>query len=121
MTNQDLAVEIKRLGLEEEYIICDSAAPKSIEELRRLGLYVKPSVKGPGSVMAGITTIKEYDVYASKQSKNLLKEYQYYIWESNRDGQMVNKIKQNGMDHLQDSIRYAVTTGLARQREFVVM
>ena len=53
--------------------------------------------------------------------KNLLQEYQYYIWESSRDGQMVNKIKQNGMDHLMDSLRYAVTTGLARPREFVIM
>ena len=121
MTNQDLAYDIKKLGLKEDYIICDSAEPKSIEELSRLGLYVKPSVKGPGSVMAGITTIKEYEVFASKQSKNLLQEYQYYIWESSRDGQMVNKIKQNGMDHLMDSLRYAVTTGLARPREFVIM
>ena len=121
MTNQDLAYDIKKLGLKEDYIICDSAEPKSIEELSRLGLYVKPSVKGPGSVMAGITTIKEYEVFASKQSKNLLQEYQYYIWESSRDGQMVNKIKQNGMDQLMDSLRYAVTTGLARPREFVIM
>jgi len=60
-------------------------------------------------------------VFASKQSKNLLKEYQYYIWESNRDGQTINKIKQNGMDHLMDAFRYAVTTGLSRSRDFVIV
>lgn len=121
LTNQDLANEIKKLGLAEEYIICDSAEPKSIEELKRLDIYAKPSQKGAGSIMNGIQVIKEYEVFASKQSKNLLQEYQYYIWESNRDGQMINKIKQNGMDHLMDSFRYAITTGLQRQRDFIIV
>jgi phage terminase large subunit len=121
LTNQDLANEIKRLKINEQYIICDSAEPKSIEELRRLDIYAKPSQKGAGSVMNGIQVIKEYEVFASKQSKNLLQEYQYYIWESNRDGQMINKIKQNGMDHLMDAFRYAVTTGLQRQRDFIIV
>ena len=121
LTNQDIFEEIKKLGLEEEIIICDSAEPKSIEELRRLGAYCKPSQKGKGSVLNGIQVIKEYNVFASKQSKNLLQEYQYYIWDSNRDGKSINKIKQNGMDHLMDALRYAVTTGLSRARDFVIV
>lgn len=121
LTNQDIFDEIKKLGLEEEIIICDSAEPKSIEELRRLGAYCKPSQKGKGSVLNGIQVIKEYDVFASKQSKNLLQEYQYYIWDSNRDGKSINKIKQNGQDHLMDALRYAVTTGLSRARDFVIV
>ena len=121
LTNQDIFEEIKKLGLEEEITICDSAEPKSIEELRRLGAYCKPSQKGKGSVLNGIQVIKEYNVFASKQSKNLLQEYQYYIWDSNRDGKSINKIKQNGMDHLMDALRYAVTTGLSRARDFVIV
>lgn len=121
LTNQDIFDEIKKLGLQEEIIICDSAEPKSIEELRRLGAYCKPSQKGKGSVLNGIQVIKEYNVFASKQSKNLLQEYQYYIWDSNRDGKSINKIKQNGMDHLMDALRYAVTTGLSRARDFVIV
>ena len=121
LTNQDIFDEIKKLGLQEEIIICDSAEPKSIEELRRLGAYCKPSQKGKGSVLNGIQVIKEYEVFASKQSKNLLQEYQYYIWDSNRDGKSINKIKQNGMDHLMDALRYAVTTGLSRARDFVIV
>lgn len=121
LTNQDIFEEIKKLGLQEEIIICDSAEPKSIEELRRLGAYCKPSQKGKGSVLNGIQVIKEYEVFASKQSKNLLQEYQYYIWSSNRDGKSINKIKQNGMDHLMDALRYAVTTGLSRARDFVIV
>lgn len=121
LTNQDLYQEIKQLKLEEELFICDSAEPKSIEELKRLGLYVKPSQKGKDSVLNGISTIKEYTVYASKESKNLFTEYQYYVWESNRDGERINKIKQNGQDHLMDALRYSVTTGLARARDFIIV
>ena len=121
LTNQDIYNGIKNLGLEEELFICDSAEPKSLEDMKRLGLYCKPSTKGSGSVMNGIQIIKEYDVFASKQSKNLLQEYQYYIWESNKDGQTINKIKQNGMDHLMDAFRYAVTTGLARESNLIIV
>ena len=121
LTNQDIYNQIKNLGLEEELFICDSAEPKSLEDMKRLGLYCKASIKGSGSVMNGIQIIKEYDVFASKQSKNLLQEYQYYIWESNKDGQTINKIKQNGMDHLMDAFRYAVTTGLARESNLIIV
>ena len=86
MTNQDLYNEIKKLNIQDELIIADSAEPKSIDELKRMGLYIKPSIKGKGSVLAGIQILKGYEVFASKESKNLLQEYQYYIWEENRDG-----------------------------------
>ena len=121
LTNQDIYNEIKNLGLEEEIFICDSAEPKSLEDLKRLGLYCKASIKGAGSVLNGIQIIKEHDVFASKQSKNLLQEYQYYTWETNKDSQTINKIKQNGMDHLMDAFRYAVTTGLARQTNLIIV
>jgi phage terminase large subunit len=121
LTNQDIYNEVITLGINEEIIICDSAEPKSIEELKRLGLYVKPSQKGKDSVLNGISTLKEYTIYASKESKNLFTEYQYYVWESNRDGERINKIKQNGQDHLMDALRYGVTTGLARSRDFIIV
>ena len=121
LTNQDIYNEIKKLKLEEEIFICDSSEPKSLEDMRRLGLYCKGSIKGSGSVMNGIQIIKEHEVFASKQSKNLLQEYQFYCWESTRDNVMINKIKQNGMDHLMDAFRYAVTTGLSRARDFIIV
>jgi phage terminase large subunit len=52
LTNQDIYNEVIALGINEEIIICDSAEPKSIEELKRLGLYVKPSQKGKDSVLS---------------------------------------------------------------------
>lgn len=58
MTNTDISNYIKEKGLDNLLIICDSAEPKSIEELRRNGLLAKPTIKGAGSVSAGISKVK---------------------------------------------------------------
>ena len=121
MTNEDIFTEINKLGLEQELWIFDSAEAKSLEEMSRMGLYCKGSIKGAGSVMAGINQIRQYEVYASKESKNLQKEYTWYVWEQDREGTRINKIKQNSMDHCMDAIRYGVTTGLSKHRDLVIV
>ena len=121
MTNEDIFSEITKLALEQELWIFDSAEAKSLEEMSRMGLYCKGSIKGAGSVMAGINQIRQYEVYASKESKNLQKEYTWYVWESDREGTRINKIKQNSMDHCMDAIRYGVTTGLSKHRDLVIV
>ena len=46
MTNQDIANELKRLGIDRrDEIWCDSAEPKSIEEIRRMGFNAKPNIR----------------------------------------------------------------------------
>ena len=71
--------------------------------------------------MAGINQIRQYEVYASKESKNLQKEYTWYVWEQDREGTRINKIKQNSMDHCMDALRYGVTTGLIKHRDLVIV
>jgi phage terminase large subunit len=45
MTNQDIANEFKRLGLDRrDEIFADSAEPKSIEEIHRIGMEYKAYV-----------------------------------------------------------------------------
>jgi hypothetical protein len=61
-------------------IYCDSADPKSIEELRREGLKVVKAVKGNDSVNAGISKLREYEVYYTRRSKNIKKEIDNYQW-----------------------------------------
>jgi phage terminase large subunit len=71
MTNQDISNFLKENNLDKMLLVYDSAEPKSGEEIRRAGILAKPSIKGAGSVNAGISKIKEFDVHVSKQSKNL--------------------------------------------------
>ena len=120
MTNQEIANEIKRFGHQETIIYYDSAEPKSGEELRRLSLMAKSATKGQGSINAGISLIKEFDVIVSKESKNFMKEYQSYLWEELKDGTIVNK-PVDRMNHLMDAFRYAVYSVYSKRTDFFVI
>ena len=54
-----------------DLIIADSAEPKSITEINRLGFNVKPAYKGPDSIQSGINNLKQYEVYMHEESSNL--------------------------------------------------
>jgi len=120
MTNQDIANFLKDKGLDDVLGFADSAEPKSIEELRRLGCMIKGAVKGQGSINAGISLIKEFDIIVSKESTNLAKEYSAYYWTELKDGTIINKpVDRN--NHLMDALRYAVYSQYSKRNDFFVI
>ena len=92
--------------LDKALIIADSAEPKSIDEIRMHGVLISPSLKGPGSVNKGISFVQEQRISVTKQSLNLIKEYRNYLWETDKDGKVIN-VPEPGYDHCMDAIRYA--------------
>jgi phage terminase large subunit len=120
MTNRDIAEFIKSNKYDQDLFYCDSAEPKSIEELRQMDILAKPAIKGTGSINAGISLLKEYDVFYSFESKNLHNEFQFYFWEQLKDGTIINKPidKQN---HLMDAIRYGVYSKYKNRNDFFVI
>ena len=64
LTNQDLSRRFTDIGIGRyEEIYADSAEPKSIEELHRMGWTIKPTTKGVDSVNAGIDMLKRYKIH----------------------------------------------------------
>ena len=62
-TNEEIAEVIKALGFAKSTIIADAAEPKSVEEIRRLGVQrIKASVKGGGSILHGIQKLQQYEL-----------------------------------------------------------
>ena len=120
MTNSDIVEYIKKLGYEQVLIFADAAEPKSVEQIKREGLLIKPAVKGQGSINAGISLLKEYDIIVSKESKNIIKEYNNYYWEELKDGTIINKPKDK-FNHAMDSIRYGVYSQYGRRENFFVI
>ena len=120
MTNRDIANFLKEKNLNEMLMYCDSAEPKSIEELRQMDILAKPAIKGQGSINAGISLLKEYDIYVSQESKNIQKEQQGYLYEQLKDGTIINKPR-GGSDHLMDSIRYATYSRWKNRNDFFVI
>jgi len=105
MTNRDISQELAKLNLDRTPIICDSAEPKSIEELHRRGHNVKPAFKGPDSVRMGIDIMKRFKLYILKDSVNAQKEFRNYRWEVDRNGVQLSK-PQDKNNHLIDAVRY---------------
>lgn len=122
MTNKDIVDMIAQKGYKDMLIIYDAAEPKSGEECRRLDPYnaYKASVKGQGSINAGISLLREYDVFVSNESTNMKKEYESYWWDVLKDGTIINKpIDKN--NHLMDALRYVVYTTYGKRQNFFVI
>lgn len=105
MTNNDIGNFLKSIQFERKELICDSAEPKSIEELRRQGFNVQPALKGADSIKVGIDILKRYELCVTKRSTNLIKELRTYQWETDRDGKLTGK-PIDSMNHLIDPLRY---------------
>ena len=77
---ESLNVEIERLGINKDtdIIVCDSASPEKIQELRMAGFYAVPASKGSGSVVAGISFLNKANVYLTTDSENSWNEYELY-------------------------------------------
>jgi phage terminase large subunit len=105
-TNEDIARFLKEQELERHTeIIADSAEPKSIETLHRLGHNVKGAKKGPDSVRAGIDIMKRYSLKIHESSADVIKEFRNYKWSTDKDGRMLPKpVGLN--DHSIDAVRY---------------
>lgn len=114
LTNNDIAKLLKQSGYGGQLVICDSAEPKSIQELRLLGINAIPADKGPGSINEGIDYLKTKKVLLTSRSKNLQRENRFYSWDQRRDGTIVNKPK-DALNHGIDALRYAFS--LNRERK----
>lgn len=108
MLNSDIADMIRKKGYAKERIRADAAEPKSNDDLRRLGISrVLPSVKGPDSVMNGISKIQEYRIFVNPCCKNTLAELSSYCFRRDRGtGKALNE-PEDKSNHLMDALRYA--------------
>ena len=87
-------------------IWADSAEPRLIEELYRLGYNIRPVVKGKDSINFGIQVLQNYTINIPKTCQNLVNEFYGYEWETDRFGRQQDRpIDFN--NHLIDAARYA--------------
>lgn len=104
LTNPDISNRIKELKIDKE-IIADSAEPKSIEELKRLGHWVTGASKGNDSVKHSISTLQQYRINVTKDSTDLIRELRTYKWIIGNDNKPTNDpVDYN--NHAIDAIRY---------------
>ena len=113
MTTFDIANKWKQIGIDRELIYFDSAEPRLIEELRRMGFNVRPSLKGTDSVNAGIDLLKRFKIHIHRDSHNCIQEFRNYKWQEDRSGKMINK-PIDKHNHTIDVVRYATYSVLSK-------
>lgn len=115
LTNQDISDRLKELNIKKsETIVGDSAEPKSIEELRRLGWRCFEAKKGKDSVKHGLQLLTNYKINVTKNSTNIIKELRNYKWKVDNSDEPTNN-PVDAFNHAIDAIRYWASKLLSKK------
>jgi len=87
--------------VENKLIIADSAEPRLIEDLRHLGVNIRPVKKG--TIESGITRMQDYQLVVTAESTNIAKELNNYVYADKG-----SKLYVDNYNHAIDGIRYNV-------------
>ena len=107
LSNKRIADTIKDMGYGKERITADSAEPKSIDELKSLGLRVKSAQKGKDSIKNGIQWIQDLEIVIHPKCVNFLTEISNYTWDEDKFGTKLN-VPIDDFNHLMDAMRYSL-------------
>lgn len=108
LTNKMIYDEIFKKGYAKERIRADSAEPKSIDELRSLGLQnIRRARKGKDSVNNGIQFIQDFEIIIHPRCVNFITEISNYTWDKDKFDNTINK-PIDDFNHLLDAMRYAM-------------
>lgn len=109
MSNKMIADIILNQEYPQTIVVPDSAEPKSNDELVSYGINILPANKGRGSVNHGIQVVQSQRIFVTKRSVNIIKEYRNYLWETDKNGKILNE-PEHTYSHSMDAIRYAMET-----------
>jgi len=113
-TNQDISRFMTSYGINNrDPIVADSAEPKSIEEIRRMGWRIEGANKGKDSILNGIDILKRFRFNVTSRSANLIKELNAYKWKE-KDGNATN-VPIDSFNHGMDALRYFALNKLAEK------
>lgn len=121
LLNSDIIRKMKEIGIDSRSVIyADSAEPKTIEEIRRSGFNIAPTVKGADSITFGISILQEQSILVTSNSTNLIKELRNYTWDKDKNGATLNK-PIDDWNHAIDATRYFAMMALKKRSESFVL
>ena len=104
LLSSDIIKSVRPWGLK---VIADSADPRTIQEIHNGGVRIYAVQKGAGSIVAGIDKMKEYEMFITRHSYNLQREWRNYVWAKDKDGNYINEPEDHD-NHGVDAARYWV-------------
>lgn len=119
LSNRQLAEWVISKGYQTHEIIADSAEPKSIADLRSLGLSrIAGAKKGPDSVEFGEKWLDDLDeiIIDPQRTPQTAKEFEDIDYQTDRDGNPKAKLEDKN-NHAIDSTRYAMERDMRPQAQ----
>lgn len=105
--NDDELLRICRNFCGNQYLICDSAEPKTIDFLATNNIKAVGAVKGADSINRGIRWLQSYEIIIDVHCQNFKNEVEQYHWQEDKYGNaMAKPVDEN--NHLIDALRYAL-------------
>ena len=106
VTNDQIAADIKPI-IGTETVTCDSAEPKSIQELKNHGISATGAIKGKDSIIHGIQWLQQYEIIVDAQCILTKGNLSQYHWKKDKDGNVLN-IPVDRFNDFIDALRYAM-------------
>ena len=113
LSDEELYKEISPI-VGRGFLMCDSAEPKSIAKLKKLGLQAMPAKKGKDSIRFGIKWLKGCTIIIDKRCVNFKREIEQYQWKKDKQGESLN-VPVGRNDHGIDALRYQYSIDMDEQ------
>jgi len=110
LTTTDIYNENIRYTSRNGLIVADSAEPRLIQELKTRGLNIK-AVEKP-KIIDRIAIIQDYELIIDKDSTNLIKELNNYVWHDKKSQTPIDDY-----NHALDALGYAVWNLLGKSQK----
>jgi len=85
-----------------DLIICDNSEPRLLNEMKRKGVNVKPTIKRQGSIMSGIALMQDFEIIVDRESHGVIRELNNYTWQE-KNSKPIDK-----WNHFLDACRYSL-------------
>lgn len=107
MENTMIAKELISAGFRNSKIAGDSEDPRTINELRKLGLVgLYGCRKGSGSVLGGIQKLQDYHIVIHSKCQNTIEAFSNYCWKRDSVTDVVTNTPDHNFSHIPDALRY---------------
>ncbi len=121
MSNSAAAEKIYEKAFTDRIIICDSAEPKSINDLRSFGLRARGAKKGPDSIEYGIHFLQGLRkiIIDPVTCPNAAREFSEYELERGTDGEFRSDYPDKN-NHTIDAVRYALEEEINHRKARII-
>ena len=107
MENKKIAGALISAGFGRSKILADSEDPRTINELKLLGLYgIKGAKKGAGSVVGGIQKLQDYEIIVHPRCEHTIEALSNYAWKKDRMTDKIVNEPEHDFSHIPDALRY---------------